>query len=138
HVWYLVFFHRRPTFEIYTLSLHDALPILYVKEEKRWFMERSPDTRYEVKDLLSGNVPALVKPRTIISLSKGKWHGNITLPKSQPKGSGVIVENTALRETQVRFRGLSHPVEEGEIVALKVNKNGVRQKKTNTIDLLLL
>lgn len=121
-----------------TVSSGEEYEFLYVKEKKGWFMERSPDTRYEAKDLLSGNVPALVKPRTIISLSRGKWHGNITLPKSQPKGSRVIVENTALRETQVRFRGLSHPVKEGEIVAFKVNNKGVWVKETITIDLLLL
>src|SRR5690606_40074435 len=103
HVWYLVFFHRRPTFEIYTLSLHDALPILYVKEKKGWFMERSPDTRYEAKDLLSGNVPALVKPRTIISLSRGKWHGNITLPKSQPDRKSTRLNSSHVKISYAVF-----------------------------------
>ncbi len=104
---------------------------------RRWQLISSPISVYQAQNLPNGLVPALGTPRTRVELSPGNFVPQLTLPQSQTPGARLIVNNNAVQATTVHFSGLAYSVLPGELVSFKVGDNGLWQKETITIDILM-
>lgn len=111
---------------------------LYVKEDARWEIVRSPDTVYQAGNLAGGVLPSLVTPRTVVKSANANWVGNVILPNGQKQGARVVVESEAEWSFVVTSTGLNSPVRQGEVKAFVVDASGKWVQETVTIDLLLL
>ncbi|XBS69886.1 M12 family metallo-peptidase [Acerihabitans sp. KWT182] len=98
----------------------------------------SPISVYRALNLPLGVVPPLRTPRTRIELSPGNFYSPITLRENQSRGARVIINNNAAQAATVNFSGLAFSVLPGEIVSFMVGENGLWQKETLTVDLLMV
>jgi hypothetical protein len=121
-----------------TLQRGQEYEFLYIKEDARWELIRSPDTVYQARNLSGGVLPSLVTPRTIVRFANANWVANLVLPTSQKKGARVVVESEAELSFVVTSTGLNSPVRQGETKAFIVDASGKWVQETVTIDLLLL
>jgi hypothetical protein len=111
---------------------------LYIKEDARWELMRSPDTVHQARNLAGGALPPLVTPRTVVRFANTNWVANLLLPNGQKKGARVVVESEADWAFVVTSTGLSSAVRQGETKAFIVDASGKWVQETVTIDLLLL
>ncbi|WP_413741984.1 hypothetical protein ACL2XO_00595 [Sodalis sp. RH15] len=105
---------------------------------RRWQLISSPIRVYTALNLPSGVVPTLRAPRTRIELSPGNFRPQITLREGQLPGARVIINNNAAQATSVLFSGLAYSALPGEVVSFRVGENGLWQKETITVDLLMI
>jgi len=103
---------------------------------------RSPTTAYRAEQLSNGNLPALSRPRTTIAAWDGNWVPDLYLPTSTPAGYRVVVTSHA--SFSITVHGLQNDnnntvtVRNGDIIAFKVDPQGLWQQETVIIDILLL
>ncbi|CAI0724318.1 zinc-dependent metalloprotease family protein [Serratia quinivorans] len=116
----------------------DQYDFTYIAENKKWQLMKHPDTRYEAHEIADGKLGKLTRPRTLIHVSDGNYHSQLTLPATPTAGSRVIISSDAAWDFRVLADGKSYPISNGETVAFKVDENNVWTKETITIDLLLL
>jgi hypothetical protein len=121
-----------------TLQRGQEYEFLYIKEDARWELMRSPDTVYQARNLSGGVLPSLLTPRTVVRSANANWVPNLVLPTSQKKGARVVVESGAELPFVVTSSGLNSPVRPGETKAFIVDASGKWVQETVTIDLLLL
>ncbi len=122
------------------MKLHtgEQYDFFYIAENKKWQLMMHPDTVYQAKDILGGNVPELTRPRTFIHVSNSNWQSVLTLPSNQQEGTRIVVQSSAELSFTVLANNMSYSIANGEIVAFKVDKNRIWNKETITIDLLLV
>lgn len=122
------------------MKLHtgEQYDFFYIAENKKWQLMMHPNTVYQAKDIPSGNVPELTRPRTFINVSNGNFQSVLTLPSNQQEGTRIVVQSSAEWSFTVLANNMSYSIANGEIVAFKVDENHIWKKETITIDLLLV
>ncbi|WP_145571921.1 M12 family metallo-peptidase [Yersinia bercovieri] len=110
----------------------------YIAENGKWQLISSPDTVYQSQDILSGEVPELRTPRTIINISTDNYQPELRLPTNPLSGSRVIINSDAESDISVSAGKENYKVSQGETVAFKVDEQGLWFRETVTIDMLLL
>ena len=122
------------------MKLHtdEQYDFFYIAENKKWQLMMHPHTVYQAKDIPSGNVPELNRPRTFINFSNGNWQSMLTLPSNQQEGTRIVVQSSAEWGVTVLANNMSYSIANGEIVAFKVDENHIWIKETITINLLLV
>lgn len=120
------------------LNRGDEYQFLYVSELGKWQLVKSPETVYQAGQVTDGQLPAMIRPRAVVSFSDGNFVPNLTLPRSAKAGDRVIVKSDAGYTFNVLTGIASFPVSKGETVAFRVNSAGNWEKETVTIDLLFV
>lgn len=120
------------------LNNGEQYDFFYISEKGEWQLINSPDTFYQAQDITEGIVPALNTPRTIINATNDNYQSRLLLPTAQEPGSRVILNCGAEWDISVSADGTNYKISYGETVAFKVDKQGLWQRETVTIDLLLL
>lgn len=123
---------------VMTLRNGEQYDFFYIAEKEKWQLISSPDTLYQAQNITNGLVPALRTPRTIINATNGNDQPELRLPTGQEAGSRVIINSSAERDISVSADETHYKVLNGETVAFKVDEQGLWQRETITIDLLLL
>ncbi|CQD37913.1 hypothetical protein [Yersinia mollaretii] len=123
---------------VMTLGKGEQYDFFYIAEKGKWQLISSPDTLYQAQDMTNGNIPTLHTPRTIINAANGNYQPELRLPTEQEAGSRIIINSSAEWDISVSTDETHYKVLNGETVAFKVDKQGLWQRETITIDLLLL
>lgn len=123
---------------VMTLRNGEQYDFFYIAEKGKWQLISSPDTLYQAQDITNGLVPTLRTPRTIINVTNGNDQPELRLPTGQEAGSRVIINSSAEWDISVSADETHYKVLNGETVAFKVDEQGLWQRETITIDLLLL
>ncbi|WP_145560527.1 hypothetical protein [Yersinia mollaretii] len=123
---------------VMTLGKGEQYDFFYIAEKGKWQLISSPDTLYQAQDMTNGLIPTLRTPRTIINSANGNYQPELYLPTKQEPGSRVIINSRAEWDIAVSADETHYKVLNGETVAFKVDEQGLWQRETITIDLLLL
>jgi len=128
-------------FDKLMLNTGDEYEFMYVAPLAKWVVMRMPSSTQRVGDLKGGVLPALSRPRTVVTAWDGNWVQDLSLPVPSPKGYRVIVESSAAWSITVHGIGndptKTVPVP-GETLAFIVDDTGKWKQETITLTLLLL